>query len=51
MAMASASSMEAPQPPNINGDDDDESMVTILPQEVIDQLAELDFELAEGRKF
>ena len=31
--------------------DDDEPMVTILPQEVIDGLAELDLELSEGKNF
>lgn len=30
--------------------DEDEPLVTILPQEVIDALAELDLELSEGRK-
>ena len=29
--------------------EDDEPMVTILPQEVIDGLAELDLELSEGK--
>ncbi len=29
--------------------DEDEPMVTILPQEVIDSLAELDLELSEGK--
>ena len=30
--------------------EEDDPMVTILPQEVIDALAELDLELSEGRK-
>ena len=55
MAMAlaaSSSSMEAAQHPhNGDGDDEDEPMVTILPQEVIDSLAELDLELSEGKIF
>ena len=54
MALASASSppMEAGGNHSHNvgeGDDDDEPMVTILPQEVIDALAELDLELSEGK--
>ena len=49
---ASSSSMEAAQHPhNGDGDDEDEPMVTILPQEVIDSLAELDLELSEGKIF
>ena len=55
MALASASSppMEAGGHHSHNvgeGEvDDDEPMVTILPQEVIDALAELDLELSEGK--
>ena len=45
MAMALASGGEA----SSNMADDDEPLVTILPQEVIDALAELDLELSEGR--
>ena len=30
--------------------DEDEPMVTILPQDVIDALAELDLELSEGKQ-
>ena len=54
MALASASSppMEAGGHHSHNvgeAEDDDEPMVTILPQEVIDTLAELDLELSEGK--
>lgn len=41
-AMASAEAVSAPPV-------EDEPMVTILPQEVIDALAELDLELSEGK--
>ena len=40
-ASATASSMEAKE--------EEEPLVTILPQEVIDALAELDLELSEGK--
>ena len=39
---ASSNNMEA-------GKEEDEPLVTILPQEVIDALAELDLELSEGK--
>ena len=41
-ATASSNNMEA-------GKEEDEPLVTILPQEVIDALAELDLELSEGK--
>lgn len=42
VASASSNNMEAKE-------EDSEPLVTILPQEVIDALAELDLELSEGK--
>ena len=50
MAMAlapSASSVASSN--NMEAKEEDEPLVTILPQEVIDALAELDLELSEGK--
>ena len=48
MAMA-ASPMEAGPPHhNGDGDEDEDPLVLVLPQEVIEGLAELDLELSEG---
>lgn len=44
MALAAAS------PPEATATQEFEPLVTILPQEVIDSLAELDLELSEGKK-
>ena len=52
MAMAlapSASSVASASSNNMEAKEEDEPLVTILPQEVIDALAELDLELSEGK--
>ena len=50
MALAASSPIEAGQQSHNGGggEEEDEPLVTILPQEVIDALAELDLELSEG---
>ena len=49
MALEAASEVAALTATTVTNEEDD-PMVTILPQEVIDALAELDLELSEGRK-
>ena len=49
MALEAASEVTALTATTVTNEEDD-PMVTILPQEVIDALAELDLELSEGRK-
>ena len=49
MAMALAPASTAASSNNMEAKEEDEPLVTILPQEVIDALAELDLELSEGK--
>ena len=54
MAMAleatAGTASEVPVATSVSNLDEDEPMVTILPQDVIDALAELDLELSEGKQ-
>ena len=50
MAMALAPASTAASSNNMEAKEEDEPLVTILPQEVIDALAELDLELSEGKR-
>merc|ERR1711997_558363 len=48
MALEATAATEVAVATSVSNLDEDEPMVTILPQEVIDALAELDLELSEG---
>ena len=49
MAAATVASTSATTASGAEANEEDEPLVTILPQEVIDALAELDLELSEGK--